>query len=100
MRVQQRIETAAKPLVIFLTSLCAVGTIAATFIILVRVPALAGTRLEMLFGTLLGAAVALLFIVTALMVNLTAMVYRATRPSPLPAVGEVRMGAGQLGPIG
>jgi hypothetical protein len=60
-------------------SLSGVGAAAGMFIALVRVPALAGTKLELLLGTLLGAAVTLLFVVLALLINLTIMVYGATR---------------------
>lgn len=59
--------------------LSAVGALAGVFIILVRVPALAQTKMEELFGTLVGAAVSLLFVVLALLINLTIMVYGAVR---------------------
>ena len=88
MRMRQRVEAAAKPLVVFFSSLCAVGAVAAAFVVLVRVPALASTRLDVLFGTLQGSAVCLLFVTTGLLINLTAMVYRVTHPSPLPPVGD------------
>lgn len=94
MRMRQRVEAAANPLVIVFSFLCAVGAVAAVFVILVRVPTIASTRLEVLFGTLLGGAVALLFVTTALLINLTAMVYRATRPSIVPRVGDGRITAG------
>jgi hypothetical protein len=86
MRMRQRVEANAKPLLIFLSSLCAVGAVAAFFVVLVRVPAIASTKLDLLFGTLQGTAVALLFVTTGLLINLTAMVYRTTRPSPRPSV--------------
>ncbi|MDR3621241.1 MAG: hypothetical protein P4L85_17955 [Paludisphaera borealis] len=68
------------------TILSGIGAVAGLFIILVRVPALADTKLEELLGTLLGAAVSLLFVVLALLINLTIMVYGATR-RPTIAVG-------------
>jgi hypothetical protein len=79
--MRQRVEANAKPLVILLSSLCAVGAFAAFFVVLVRVPAIATTKVDLLFGTLQGTAVALLFVATGLLINLTVMVYRATRPS-------------------
>jgi hypothetical protein len=84
--MRQRVEANAKPLVILLSSLCALGAVAAFFVVLVRVPAIASTKLDLLFGTLQGTAVALLFVTTGLLINLTVMVYRATRPSTLPLV--------------
>jgi hypothetical protein len=59
-------------------ALCGVGTLAALFIILVRVPALAGSKLEELYGTLLGVGVGMTFAVAALLINLTIMVYTTT----------------------
>ena len=38
-------------------SLCGVGAVAGITVVLIRVPALASTRLELLFGTLQGVAV-------------------------------------------
>ncbi len=67
----------ARPLVILLTSLAGIGALASVFIILVRVPALSTTKLEELMGTLEGTAVALLFAVMALLINLTYLVHRA-----------------------
>ncbi len=98
MRMRHRVEAAAKPLVIFFTFLAAVGALAAVFIVLVRVPAMASTKLEELFGTLQGAAVALLFVIMALLINLIAMVHRATRSSILPPAGDGYISAGQSGP--
>ena len=57
------------------------GALASVFIILVRIPALSTTKLEELVGTLQGAAVALLFVILALMINLTYMVHRASAPA-------------------
>jgi hypothetical protein len=58
-----------------------VGAVAAVYVVLVRVPAIASTKLDLLFGTLQGTAVALLFTITALLINLTSMVYRPSLPS-------------------
>ncbi len=73
-------EPAFKPLVIALNVLAFVGALASMFIVLVRVPALSTTKLETLFGTLQGTAVALLFSMIALIVDLMYVVYRANRP--------------------
>jgi hypothetical protein len=61
-------------------ALAGVGVAAGLFIILVRVPELAETRRDRLFGSLLGAAVTLLFVVVALLINLTIMVHGKARP--------------------
>ena len=45
--------------------LCLVGAAAAMYVVLVRVPALAGTKLDLLLGTLQGVAVGLLFAIHA-----------------------------------
>ncbi len=80
MRSRSKFDPAIKPLAITCVVLCAVGAIASVFVILFRVPALSSTKLEVLCGTLQGTAVALLFAIAALVVNLTYMVYRANRP--------------------
>lgn len=77
MRLRSRILANARQFVIVCCALSAVGALASLFVILVRVPALSSTKLDELLGTLAGTAVALLFAVTALLVNLTYMVYRA-----------------------
>jgi hypothetical protein len=73
-------DPALKPLVITLNVLAFVGALASMFVVLVRVPALSTTKLEALFGTLQGTAVALLFSIIALLIDLTYLVYRANRP--------------------
>jgi hypothetical protein len=80
MKAISRIDSAIKPLAIIASALCGVGALASVFVILVRVPAMANTKLESLFGTLQGAAVALLFAIAALLINLTYMVRRANHP--------------------
>ena len=56
-----------------------VGVAVGLFVVLVRVPALAESKRDLLFGTLDGVAVSLLFAITALLINLTFMVYQAGR---------------------
>ena len=92
MNGRSRIDAAIKPLAIIASALCGVGAGAAVFVTLVRVPAMANTRLESLFGTLQGAAVALLFAIAALLINLTYMVRRATRPMAIPPIGDGQLG--------
>jgi uncharacterized membrane protein YhaH (DUF805 family) len=70
--------------------LCMVGAVAGIVVILVRVPVLADTKLDRLFGTLQGVAVSLLFAIAALLINLTLMLRRATRQL---ADGPSRTGA-------
>jgi hypothetical protein len=75
-------------------SLCLVGELACVFVILVRVPSVATTKLELLFGTLQAVSVGLLFGIALLLINLTYMVRRATNP-PSPMTGNGHIGARQ-----
>jgi hypothetical protein len=61
---------------IFLSS---AGAVAGTYITLVRVPTLAQTELEELFGTLLAMAVTLLFVVLGFLIQLTTAAFQATQ---------------------
>jgi hypothetical protein len=79
MGIRSRIEEMMRPFVIVGGALCGVGALASLFIVLVRLPAMASSKLELLFGTLLGTAVGLLFGIVALMINLTYLVHRANR---------------------
>ncbi len=81
MRLRSRFLANARPIVILCCGMCAVGALASVFIILVRIPALSTTKLEDLVGTLQGVAVALLFCILAIMINLTYMVHRASTPA-------------------
>jgi hypothetical protein len=81
MGMRPRFEALIRVLGIAGMFLCGVGAIAGMTVVLVRLPALAHTKLELLFGTLQGVAVSLLFAIAALMINLTIMVRRATHPS-------------------
>jgi hypothetical protein len=76
--MRSKILANARSLAILFSALALIGVLASMFIILVRVPALSSTKLEELFGTLQGMAVALLFSVLFLLVNLTYMVHRAS----------------------
>jgi hypothetical protein len=78
MGVRPRFEKLMRVLGIVGMLLCGVGAVAGMIVVLVRVPSLAGTKLELLFGTLQGVAVSLLFAIAALLINLTTMVRRAT----------------------
>jgi hypothetical protein len=77
---RSKYDPALKPMIVACNVLAMVGALASVFVILVRVPALSTTKLEALFGTLQGTAVALLFSVIALLIDLTYLVYRANRP--------------------
>ncbi len=88
MKSQSRRDLLIKCLMIYTSVACAVGTAACLFIVLVRVPALAETKRDLLFGTLQGVAVSLLFAVTALLINLTFLVYRGRRRVAASLVGE------------
>ena len=100
MREPSRLDAAIKSLAIFGSAACLVGASAAIFVVLVRLPAIAGTKIELLFGTLQGAAVGLLFGIAALLINLTYMVRRANRPPFLPLGGDGSPSAGPSGPGG
>ena len=80
MLARSKYAPALKPMVIGCNVLALVGALASMFVVLVRVPALSTTKLEALFGTLQGTAVALLFSVIALLIDLTYLVYRSNRP--------------------
>lgn len=69
-------------------ALCMLGAGASLFIVLVRVPVLAGTRLELLFGTLLGVAVGLLFAIAGLLIGLAHVLRRALRVLPVESGSE------------
>jgi hypothetical protein len=75
--MQSKIIANARSFVILISALCLLGALASLFIVLVRVPTLSSTKLDQLMGTLEGTAVALLFAVVALLVNLTYLVHRA-----------------------
>jgi hypothetical protein len=64
-----------------------VGAVAGMFITLVRVPALAQTKLEVLLGTLQAGAFTLLFVIFALLIYLTLVVHQATRQPNDPCIG-------------
>ena len=76
--IEKKVLENARAIVIGLSALCGVGALASLFIILVRVPAMSTTKLEELMGTLEGTAVALLFAVMALLINLTYLVHRSS----------------------
>jgi hypothetical protein len=59
---------------------CLTGAIATMSVVFVRLPALATSKVELLFGTLLVTAVSLLFGIAGLLVILLLMVRRGTRP--------------------
>jgi hypothetical protein len=88
MGVRTRFDAMTKHLVAFAMALCLVGAAAAMYVVVVRVPALAGTKFDLLLGTLQGVAVALLFAIAALLIALTHMVRRANHPPPLTSVGD------------
>ena len=68
--------------------LSGVGAVAGTYITLVRVPTLAQTKLEELFGTLLAMAVTLLFVALGFLIQLTTGAFQATRHPADAASGD------------
>jgi hypothetical protein len=56
------------------------------YVVLVRLPALASTKLDLLLGTLQGVAVALLFAIAALLISIAYMIGRANRAQPFASV--------------
>ena len=95
---RSRLDSSIKFLAILCSILCAVGAVTAIFVVLVRLPTMAGTKLELLFGTLQGVAVGLLFAIAALLINLTSMVRRASRLSTHPLDGDGRLISGRSEP--
>ena len=87
MGVRTRFDAMSKTLAAFATALCFAGAAAAMYVVLVRLPALAGTKLDLLLGTLQGVAVGLLFAIAGLLIAFTQMIRRADRP-PLASVGD------------
>jgi len=88
MALRPRIEARIRFLGIGAMLLCGTGVGVVLFVILIRVPALAQTKLELLFGTLQGVAVGLLFAIAALLINLTVMVRRAAVQGTASRVNE------------
>ena len=88
------IDGMLRPMTILCGCLCLVGELASIFVILVRVPAVATTKLELLFGTLLAVSVGLLFGIALLLLSLNYMLRRATNP-PSPLTGDGHIGARQ-----
>ena len=98
MENRPRFEALLRVLGIVGIVLCFGGAIAGMTVVLVRVPALANTKLEMLFGVLQGVAVSLLFAIAALLIaiaalliNIRLMIRRAThQPSAIPWSGRTQ----------
>jgi hypothetical protein len=89
METRRGFETLIRLLGITAMVVCGGGAVAGMTVVLVRLPALADTRLELLFGTLQGVAVSLLFAIAALLINLTLMIRRAThQPAAVPWSGR------------
>ena len=78
MENRPRFEARLRVLGIVGILLCLGGAILGMIVVLVRLPALATTKLEMLFGVLQGVAVSLLFANAALLITITLMIRRAT----------------------
>jgi hypothetical protein len=50
--MRSKIDVALRPMTILCCVLCGVGAVASVFVILVRVPSVASTKIEVLLGTL------------------------------------------------
>lgn len=88
MGVRSKRHAVIRSLVILCSVLCSIGTTASFYVVLVRVPALANTKLDVLFGTLQGVAVGLLFAIAALLTNFMYMYWQTNRPSTLPLASD------------
>jgi len=88
MGVRTRFDAMGKTLAVFASALCLVGAATAIYVVLVRIPALASTKLDLLLGTLHGVTVGLLFAIEALLISLTYTIRQANRPPPLASVGD------------
>ncbi len=84
MQIRTRLDPLVDSLGLINFVVCLTGAIATMAVGLIRLPALATSRFEVLFGTLLITAVCLLFGIVGLLVFLTIMVRRATRPQADP----------------
>jgi hypothetical protein len=69
MGIRTRFDAMIRTLTVSASALCLVGAAAAFYVVLVRIPALASTKLDLLMGTLLGVAVGLLFAIAALLIS-------------------------------
>ncbi|GAC1450760.1 MAG: hypothetical protein NVSMB9_35430 [Isosphaeraceae bacterium] len=91
MGTRPRFEARIRLLGIVGMVLCGGGAIAGMTVVLVRLPSLAATRLDLLFGTLQGVAVSLLFAIAALLINLTLMIRKSTHQlNTLPWAGRTQ----------
>ena len=88
MGIRPRSDAMTRTLTASASALCLVGSASAMYVVLVRIPALASTKLDLLLGTLLGVAVGLLFAIAALLISLTYVIRRAERQPPLASVGD------------
>ncbi len=80
-----------KNLAVFASTLSLVGAAFTSYVVLVRIPALAVTKLDLLLGTLQGVAVGLLFAIAASLVSLHTWFTGRTvrRPSRRSAIGSL-----------
>jgi hypothetical protein len=83
---------------ILVSTLCGVGAAASFFVVLVRIPPIASTKLDLLLGTLQGTAVGLLFAIVGLLINLTYLVCRTNQMLCLSSVGDGSDHAERLDP--
>jgi hypothetical protein len=92
----RRLDSLWARLSILGAALCMLGAAASLFVVLVRVPALAVTKLELLFGTLLGVAVGHLFAIAGLLLALISLLRRSSALPPARPVncGSERASAG------
>ena len=79
MKARRRFDRIAEILGVASIALCLTGAVITMFAVIVRVPTLASSRLELLVGTILGTALGLLFGIAALLIALTVMVRRLSR---------------------
>lgn len=77
-----------RTLVILCTVFCSIGTTASLYVVLVRVPEIATTKLDVLFGTLLGVTLGLLFAIAALLTHCMVMLSRLNRSPALALDGD------------
>jgi hypothetical protein len=98
MRLRQQIEARLPAIGKAGIFLGLAGALAGLYICLVRVPALAQSKLEELFGTLLATAVSLLFVVLVLLIHLAVAASRLTRDQTAANLGDGREMPRQLNP--
>jgi uncharacterized membrane protein YhaH (DUF805 family) len=79
MKARTRSEYVVEILGISSIALCLTGAVVSMIVVIIRMPTLASSKWELLFGTIVGTALGLLFGIASLLLALTVMVRRLSR---------------------